>query len=276
MKFFCSLRLALLVAPFFLTAAAHAQGGSANPAGAAKASGGESNTTTQTQTGQPATEGTSSQFFTGSYQATGNFSLLGQPKPSLGHRLNLSHALDKGSIDTRLEYYVDGSYNGDPPGVLRNNINEPKFEGQIMYNRPLTSRLGFTGGLLYHDNFKFPDRYYWVITGLTYTLPLGEDVTLSSAALIEKKLGGARFFYDLSSTLEYRFAPKWNTQLALHRYENVGQFDPRPTQKGEIEIGLNRALTEKQSVGISFFRHVQFDAPNDQFSFLKLKYSVGF
>ena len=214
---------------------------------------------------------------TGSYQATVNISVLGKPKPSLGHRLNLSYAPRfGGSFDTRLEYYIDGSYNADPPGLLLNNINEPKFEAQFMYNRPLGKRCGFTGGLLYHDNFRFPDRYYWAITGLTYAAPLGKNATLSTAALLEKKLSGVRVFYDLSGTLEYRFAPQWNTQLSYHRYENVGQFDPNPTQKEEYEIGINRTLSRKRTIGVSFFRHTQFNAPNDQFSFLKFKYGVSF
>ncbi len=263
--------VALGIAVVGLSAPGHAQGGSSNPAGATTAPGADSNTAIK-----PATSAPSPAFFSGSYQATLNFSLLGRPRPSLGHRLNLSHALKKGSIDTRLEYYVDGSYNGDPPGMLLNNINEPKFEAQVMYNRPLSSRLGFSGGLLYHDNFRFPDRYGWAIVGLTYAVPFGKNLTLSSAALLEKKLSGARVFYDLSGTLEYRFAPRWNTQLAFHRYENEGQLDPKPTQKGEVEIGLNRAISARQSVGISYFRHVQFNAPNDQFTFLKLKYGVSF
>ena len=74
----------------------------------------------------------------------------------------------------------------------------------------------------------------------------------------------------------FQFAPKWNTQISVHRYENVGQFDSSPTQKLEYEFGVNRALSHKQWVGISFFRHIQFDGPNDQFSFIKLKYGVGF
>lgn len=256
--------------------AAHAQGGSSKPSTTAKPPG----TTGSDNTTQPDAAPTSSTLaggLTGSYQATFNVSTLGAARPSLGHRLNLSYVPSfGGSFDSRFEYYVDGSYNGDPPGILRNNINEPKLEAQIMYNRPLNKRLGVTAGLLYHDNFKFPDRYYWAITGLTAAVPVGEKVTLSGAALIEKKLGGARAFYDLSGTLEYRFAPKWNTQISLHRYENVGQFDPKPTQKGEYEVGINRALSRRQSVGVSFFRHVQFNAPNDQFSFLKFKYGFNF
>ncbi len=255
---------------------ASAQGGSSKPADAARPPGtGAGNGSTSPEAAPAPLE--PGRTFTGSYQATFNVSALGKPRPSLGHRLNLSYAPRfGGSFDTRLEYYVDGSYNADPPGVLRNNINEPKFEGQLMYNRPLSKRLGFAGGLLYHDNFRFPDRYSWAIAGLTAALPIGQNVTLSGAALLEKKLGGVRPFYDLSSTLEYRFTPRWNTQLSYHRYENVGQFDPRPTQKEEYEIGLNRALSHKQTVGVSFFRLIQFKAPNDQFSFLKVKYGLSF
>ena len=81
--------------------------------------------------------------FSGSYQSTLNGSALGQAKPSLGHRLILSYAPKLGgSIDSRFEYYVDGSYNSDAPGRLLHNINEPKFEGQVMYGRRLSKGLG--------------------------------------------------------------------------------------------------------------------------------------
>ena len=68
--------------------------------------------------------------WSGSYQSTFNVSVLGKPKPSLGHKLGLSYAPKfGGSFDSRFEYYIDGSYNADPPGQLINNVNEPKFEG---------------------------------------------------------------------------------------------------------------------------------------------------
>jgi hypothetical protein len=74
--------------------------------------------------------------WSGSYQATFNVSVLGKPKPSLGHKFSLSYAPTfGGSFDSRFEYYVEGSYNADPPGQLINNINEPKFEAQINYTR---------------------------------------------------------------------------------------------------------------------------------------------
>ena len=215
---------------------------------------------------------------TGSYQATLNASTLGSARPSLGHKLSLAYApFLGGSIDSRTEYYIDGSYNGDPPGVLQHNLNEPMFEQQVMFSHPLRlDTFGVTAGLLFHHNLKFPDQYYWAMVGLTHTLPLREDLTLSSSVLAEKKTSGARWFYDLAGTLEWRFTHSWNTQLSYHRYENVGETDPKPTQKEEFEVGFNRALTSRQTVGVSFFRHVQFGAPNDQFSFVKLKYTVSF
>ncbi|CAN5486622.1 hypothetical protein BH18ACI1_BH18ACI1_18310 [soil metagenome] len=74
----------------------------------------------------------------------------------------------------------------------------------------------------------------------------------------------------------YCFAPKWNTQISVYRYENLGQFDANPTQKLEYEFGVNRLLKYKQTISVSFFRHEQYNAPNNHFSFLKLKYSIGF
>ena len=41
-------------------------------------------------------------------------------------------------------------------------------------------------------------------------------------------------------------------------------------------MGLNCAVTKEQTVGVSFFRHIHFDAPNDQFSIVKLKWQVSF
>ncbi len=215
--------------------------------------------------------------WSGSYQATFNLSVLGKPKPSLGHKLSLSYAPKfGGSFDSRFEYYVEGSYNTNPPGQLTNNINEPKFEAQLNYTRPIKKRFAATAGILYHYNFKFPDKYFWALAGVIYTEQFGEKVTLTATALAEKKLSGGRVFADFSSTFEYRFAKNWNTQVSVHRYENLGQFDPNPTQKLEYEFGVNRSLKNKQAIGISFFRHIQYNAPNDQFSFLKFKYIIGF
>ena len=218
-----------------------------------------------------------SSLWSGSYQATFNVSALGEPKPSLGHKFGLSYAPRfGGSFDSRFEYYVDGSYNADSPGQLINNINEPKFEAQLNYTRPINKRFAATAGVLYHYNFKFPDKYFWALAGIIYTEQFGKKITLTAAGLAEKKLSGGRAFADFSSTLEYRFAKNWNTQISVHRYENLGQFDATPTQKLEYEFGVNRLLKHKQAIGVSFFRHEQYNAPNDQFSFLKLKYTIGF
>ena len=271
------IRLAGIAALSFVSVhATRASGGSSKPAAAAVPPSQPSQPIATARPEAAVANELAKPLFSGSYQSTYNLSALGDPEPSLGHRLNLSYQALGGSFDGRAEYYVDGSYNADPPGVLRNNINEPKFEGQLMYNRAIRSGFGVTAGFLYHHNFRFLDDYYWALAGITYSLPIGKALTFTAAALGEKKLDGVRPFYDLSGTLEYRFAPKWNAQLSYHRYENVGEFDPEPTQKQEYEIALNRALIDHQSIGVSFFRHIQFNAPNDQFSFVKLKYSISF
>lgn len=136
--------------------------------------------------------------------------------------------------------------------------------------------MGVTGGFLYHTNYRFPDEYWWAMAGLTHSLPLRKDVTLSTAALAEKRVWSNRLFCDLTGTLEYWFVPGCHMQLSFHRYENLGEFDPKPTQNEEYEIGFNHDLGHKQSVGVSLFRHIQLHAPNDQFSLMKLKWSIGF
>ena len=217
-------------------------------------------------------------LITGTYQATGSVSVLDDPLPALGHRLTLAYAppIIGGSFDARVEYYVDGSYNDSPPGQLDHNINEPKYEVQGMYNRTITGPLGLSVGAVYHENLRFQDQYTWAIAGLTWTQPIGDIVTLSLAGLAEKKIGGGRVFYDGSGMLEWRFYPRWNVQASYHLYENLGEFDPEPTHKQEYEFGINRALPYRQSIGMSFFRHEQFNAPNDQFSVLRLKYQLSF
>lgn len=215
---------------------------------------------------------------TGDYQFTLNGSIIGRVLPSMGHRLQLAAAPRfGGSFNLRIEYYTEGSFNEDPPGQLLSNINEHKFELQLMYNRPLLEGFGFTVGALQHENFTFPDHYYWYIAGLTWSRDVSKNLTLSAAVLGEKRSGAnVRPFYDFSAGAEWRFAREWAAQASFHRYENLGASDLEPTQKEEIELGLQKDLPYNQYVGVSFFRHIQFDAPNDQFSFLKLKWGVRF
>ena len=59
-------------------------------------------------------------------------------------------------------------------------------------------------------------------------------------------------------------------------FEARVEYDVDPTNKQEYEFGINRALPYRQSIGISFFRHEPFNAPNDQFSVLRLKYQLSF
>ena len=198
----------------------------------------------------------------------------------MGHRLTVSYAPKfGGSFDGRVEYFTDGSYNADPPGLLIHNVREPKFEGQINYTHALGKLFSATVGVQYHHNFRFQDNYWWGMAGAIFSRKLGEKFTLTLQGLVEKKFITGRLFLDGSGTLEYRFAPKWNTQLSFHRYENFAELDFSPSQKFEYELGVNRSLSHNQSIGMSFFRHVQIgglNGPNDQFSFLRLKYGVAF
>ncbi len=145
-----------------------------------------------------------------------------------------------------------------------------------MYSRSIAGPLGFTIGGLQHENFHFADHYFWGIGGLKYTKYVTRTVHLSGLALAEKKVAGGRLFYDLSGTAEWDFLPLWNTQFNIHRYENLGQFDPAPTQKLELKFAVNRAIGHKQTLGVSFFCHTRYDGPNDQFSFIKFKYGIAF
>ena len=216
--------------------------------------------------------------FSGSILVTGNASLLDRSLPSLNEKLTIDYALpDSQNLDLRIENYFESSYNENPPGVLGRNVNEHKFEVQLTYTQALSSIFFFSVGVLHHENFTFDDTYEWGIGTVTATVPLVEKIlTLTANLSVEKRFSGGRFFYDTSTTLDYTFAANWTFEANYHRYENFGQSDPKPTGKQELEIGVIRQLSENQTIALSFFRHVQFGAPNDQFSFVKLKWGYGF
>lgn len=214
---------------------------------------------------------------TGNFLTTFNVSTLGRPAPSINQKLTLDYALPHGQIlDLRVENYYEGSYNALPPGDLSRNINEHKLEVQATYTRLLSKVFSFSPALLHHDNFRFSDSYYWAILTLTAKLPLSKTVTLTPNISAEKRLRGGRLFYDSATTLDYVFLTHWTAEATYHRYENYGELDQAPTQKQETEIGFIRELPHNQTVGLSYFRHMQFGAANDQFSFIKLKYGVSF
>ena len=232
----------------------------------------------QTPTPTPeATPEEATQRLTGTYLTTFNGSVLGRFAPSVNQKLNLDYALPSGhTLDFRLEYYTEGSYNADPPRQLNRNLNEPKFEAQLTYTVPVSKRFSLSGAVLNHQNFRFPDSYWWGIVTASYVLPLRKDLTLTANLSGEKRFAGGRPFVDFSGTVDYNFAKNWTLEGTLHQYENFGASDTSPTRKQEYEIGVIRQLPRKQFVVFSFFRHIQYDAPNDQFSFIKLKYGISF
>ncbi len=214
---------------------------------------------------------------TGNFLTTFNVSTLGRPAPSGNGKLTLDYALPYGQIlDLRVENYYEGSYNDLPPGDLSRNINEHKLEVQMTYTRPLNKVFSISPALLHHDNFHFSDSYYWAILTLTVKLPLSKSVTLTPNISAEKRLRGGRLFYDSATTLDYAFLPHWTAEATYHRYENFGELDPEPTEKEEQEYGVIRELPGNKTVALSFFRHIQHGSPNDQFSFVHLKFGIGF
>ena len=214
---------------------------------------------------------------TGNFLFTGNASTLDRPLPSLNERLTLDYALPRGQIlDLRVENYYEGSYNQNPPGILYRNINEQKLEIQGTYIYPLTSVFSLSGAVLHHENFTFRDNYEWGILTVTAKLSLSKRLTLTPNISAEKRLKGGRWFYDTATTLDYGFAKNWTFETSYHRYENFGECDPEPTQKQEFETGVLRQLPHNQTIGLSYFRHIQFGASNDQFSFIKLKWGLSF
>lgn len=212
--------------------------------------------------------------FKGSYLATGNVSTLDEPITSLNNRLGLSFkpSWSNGNFDFRAESYTEPSFHGANNAL----VNEHKFETQLNYNHPITDIFGVSGGVLYHTNNTFPDKYFWGVLGLTYSQNVLKDLSLSAAVLAEKKNGSGRVFYDASGTVEYHFNPKISFFTSLHRYENMGEFDTTPTRKFEYEIGVNQILSQRFFTGVSYLHHSQDNDPNDRFGLVKLKLGINF
>lgn len=210
----------------------------------------------------------------GSYMVTGNASTIDAPTNSINNRvgLNFKPSWSAGNFDYRAESYTETSFHSSDGSI----VNEHKFETQLSYNHPLTAILGFTGGLLYHTNYTFPDTYYWGIAGLTYTQAVSNNITTSAAVLAEKRNGGGRIFYDASGSIEYRFHPLFSVFASLHRYENMGEADTEPSRKLEYEIGINHNPSQRFFTGISYLHHSQDNDRDDRFALFKLKFGVNF
>ena len=211
---------------------------------------------------------------TGQYLATGNFSTQDRLLPSMNNRLTMNYAppWTVGNFDFRLEQYVENSFHGTNNAMVR----ERKFEGQINYNYPLTSHLSATAGVLRHENHTFRDNYFWGVAGLVWSGDIAPDTGLTAGVLAEKRNKGGRLFYDSSAAVEHKFHEKYGAIASAHVYENLGEFDPKPTHKREYEIGLNYYPNKQYVAGISYFYHQQIGDPTDRFSFVKLKLGANF
>ena len=215
-----------------------------------------------------------SEELSGSYAATGSVTTLDAPITSLGHRVDITYkpiSLD-GRFDYRAETYTETSFHG----IENSLINEHKFETQLMYSSPLNSIISASGGLLYHENYTFPDTYFWAIASITASAALTEKVSISASLSAERKTDGGRIFYDSSGTINYQFNSLSKFFSSVHRYENLGQFDSFPTQKLEYEIGASHALSSSFNITLSYLHHSQYSDPNDRFSCVKLRFGVNF
>ena len=212
--------------------------------------------------------------FSGSYLLTGNISTIDEAITSANNRLGLSYkpTWSKGNFDFRAESYTETSFHTPDRSI----INEHKFETQLNYNHPISDMFGLIGGILYHQNNTFRDQYFWAIAGLTYIQKVSDNISLSGALLAEKRNRGGRIFYDASGGVEYRLTPQLSTFLALHRYENFGEFDTTPSRKFEYELGANYTINSRFFTGLSYLRHTQDNDSDDRFALFKLKLGVNF
>ena len=212
--------------------------------------------------------------FSGSYLLTGNVSTIDEAVTSANNRLGLNYkpTWSKGNFDFRVESYTETSFHTPDRSI----INEHKFETQLNYNHPISDMFGLTGGILYHQNNTFRDQYFWAIAGLTYIQKVSDNISLSGALLAEKRNQGGRLFYDASGGVEYRLMPQLSTFLALHRYENLGEFDTTPSRKFEYELGANYTIKSRFFTSLSYLRHTQDNDSDDRFALLKLKLGVNF
>lgn len=211
---------------------------------------------------------------TGSYMVTGNLSTIDKHISSINNRvgLNFKPSWSAGNFDYRAESYTETSFHSSDGSI----VNEHKFETQINYNYPVSNIFGLTGGVLYHNNYTFPDTYYWGVAGFTYNQAATDTTNLSAAILAEKRNGGGRVFYDASGSIEHHFHPLFSVFASLHRYENFGEFDTKPSRKLEYETGINYNPNQRFFTGVSYLHHSQDDDPNDRFALLKLKLGVNF
>ena len=217
---------------------------------------------------------THAEGLTGQYLGTGNVSTLGESLTSFNQRLGLNYApaWTSGNFDYRYERYTEPSFHG----AGNSQVNERKFESQLMYNHPINEHLTANVGYLYHANRTFRDNYHWAMAGLTLSGEIAPDVKASTTALIQKRNKGGRAFYDLSGNVEYKPMSLVGVFASAHIYENLGESDVTPTRKREFEVGLNYYISDRYYAGISHIKHYQIGDPTDRFALTKFKFGVNF
>lgn len=211
---------------------------------------------------------------TGQYLATGNISTISESLPSLNNRLSLNYAPSRipGAFDARVEFYTEPSFHSADNQI----VNEHKRELQLNYSYPLFDHLALIAGYLYHGNRTFRDNYSWAIAGLSASGDVFADTPASISVLAERRNKSDRIFFDFSGSIERRFQSRYGIFASAHVYQNMGEFDPKPTHKREYEVGTNWYPDKRFYAGLSYFKHTQRDDAYDRFSLVKLKVGITF
>lgn len=220
-------------------------------------------------------EALSAAQITGSYSLTGNVSAENSQTYYFGHKLllNLKPEGSRHSLDFRDENYSEASFHGADPNDV---VVENKAETQLNYNFLLNEHFNLFAGVLSHSNHTFRDTYSWYLTGVSASFVPLNLFSLSTAFTALKRGQGGRIFYDGSLSVEKFVFPLFSVFGALHRYENFGESDIKPTKKTEFEFGLNHAPSPRFSFGLSYFKHTQDHDPLDQFSAYRIRATYAF
>jgi hypothetical protein len=210
----------------------------------------------------------------GSYTLSGNVSTIGKPLRSFSHCLNMNiqpqHMV--GDFDYSLEAVTEPSFHTDDLSI----INEHAIETSLAYNYPISDNIETFAGFLYNKNSTLPESYTWGMLGLEYTLDLSEQWEWSSEFLVQKNMQHGRFFYDLSSQLNYHPLTDIHLSGHIHRFEELGEFDLDPTLQLEYGADLTYQLNERLVSGLSYQHHTEDTDHEGRWSLMSVSFSLLF